>query len=116
MKLSQENEPKARVAAMNIVDSNQADADRGAHLDLYGGCIAIHSKNKKAAVNLLEMLSHQDSQQPYSEINFKYTSNYSVKPSEELVSRGAFKQDQLPIETITKLSRHSQIMIDRVGW
>lgn len=115
MKLSKESDPKARVASMNIVYSNQVDADRGAHIDLHDGWIAIHSKNKEAEVNLLEMLSHENSQQPYSEINFEFTSNYFVKPTEEFVSRGAFKEDQLPIETIAKLSRHARITIDRVG-
>ena len=116
MKLSEESDLKKRVASMKIVYSNTADADRGARINLYGGWIAIHSKNKEAPVNLLEVLSHENSQQSYSEINFEDTSNYSVKPTEELVTRGAFKEDQLPIGIIAKLSRHAQIMIDRVGW
>ena len=99
---------------MNIVYPNQGGSDRDANISFSDGRVAIHSKNKEAAVKLLKFLSQARSQQLYSEINFEYPANPRAKLREVLVSWGAFKEDQLPIETIAKLSRQAQMMIDRV--
>ena len=116
VKFSEESDQKAWAVSMNIVYPNQAESDRVAHINISGGGVAIHSKNKEAAVKLLEFLSQERSQQLYSRINFEYPANPLVNPTEDLASWGAFKEDLLPVETIAKLSRQAQMMIDRVGW
>ena len=52
----------------------------------------------------------------YSEINFEYPVNLNVKPSDELVSWGNFREDKISIEKIAQLSIDAQKIIDRVGW
>ena len=52
----------------------------------------------------------------YSEINFEYPVNIRVKPSDELVSWGDFREDKISIEKIAQLSIDAQKIIDRVGW
>ena len=101
---------------MRLTFPNQGEGDRGAHINISGGGVAKHSKNKESAIKLLEFLSNSKSQKMYSEINFEYPVNVKVEPSEELVSWGNFREDKISIEKIAQLSIDAQKIIDRVGW
>jgi len=116
MKFSEDAEQRAWADAMNIVFPNQGENDSGAHINVSGGGVAIHSKNKEAAIKLLEFLSEATSQKLYGEVNYEYPVNPAVIVDGELASWGTFKEDQLPIQKIADLSREAQMMIDRVGW
>jgi len=102
--------------ALNLVFPNQGAEGRGAHVNISGGGVALHSKNKAAAVQLLEFLTDAEAQTLYSEINFEYPANPAVEHTAELQSWGSFTEDKLPILRIAELSRQSQQIIDRVGW
>ena len=102
--------------ALNLVFPNQGVDGRGAHVNISGGGVALHSKNKSAAVQLLEFLTDAEAQTLYSEINFEYPANPKVPHTAELQSWGRFVEDQLPILRIAELSRDAQKIIDRVGW
>ena len=116
IKFSIENNQKALAASMNIVYSNRAKVDCGALISVSSSGVAVHSKNKEAAVKLLEFLSEEKFQQLYRKINFEYPYNPRVKPMEESASLEGFKEDQLLMETIEKVFHQVQIMIDQVGW
>lgn len=116
LKFSEDETQRAWAKAMSLTFPNQEPSERGAHVNISGGGVAIHSKNKANAIALLEFLSDPESQQLYGEINFEYPVNPKVKPTAELQSWGQFKEDKLPIERIAELSREAQMMIDRVGW
>lgn len=116
MKYSDETAQHDWAKAINIVFPNQGEEDRGAHINLSGAGIAKYSKNKEAALRLLEFLSAPESQSLYAEINFEYPVNPLGEVSDELKSWGAFKEDQLPIETIAKLSKPAQFIINETGW
>ena len=116
LKFSEDENQRVWAKAMNLTFPNQGATERGAHVNISGGGVALHSKNKANAVALLEFLSDPASQQLYGEINFEYPVNPKVAPTAELQSWGLFKEDQLPIERIAELSRQAQMMIDRVGW
>ena len=116
MKYSDETAQHDWAKAINIVFPNQGEEDRGAHINLSGAGIAKYSKNKEAALRLLEFLSAPEAQSLYAEINFEYPVNPLGEVSDELKSWGAFKEDQLPIETIAKLSKPAQFIINETGW
>ena len=116
MKYSDETAQHDWAKAINIVFPNQGEEDRGAHINLSGAGIAKYSKNKEAALRLLEFLSAPEAQSLYAEINFEYPVNPLGEVSDELKSWGAFKEDQLPIETIAKLSKPAQFIINKTGW
>ncbi len=116
LKFSEEPDQRAWARSMNLVYPNQGSEDRGAHMNVSGGGVAIHSKNKEAATKLLEFLTEPTSQNLYGEINFEFPVNPDVEPTAELKSWGVFREDNLPIQTIADLSRQAQMMIDRVGW
>ena len=116
LKYSEDENQRQWAQALNLVFPNQGADERGAHVNISGGGIAKHSKNKEAAQALLEFLTEPVAQQLYGAINFEYPVNPNVPASDELQSWGAFKEDKLPILKIAELSREAQKIIDRVGW
>ena len=116
LKYSEDPVQREWAKSMRLTFPNQEEGDRGAHINISGGGVAKHSKNKESAIKLLEFLSNSKSQKMYSEINFEYPVNVKVEPSEELVSWGNFREDKISIEKIAQLSIDAQKIIDRVGW
>ncbi|MBX2806315.1 MAG: extracellular solute-binding protein [Hyphomicrobiales bacterium] len=100
--------------AVNLVFPNQAG--RGTHINISGGGVAKHSKNKDEAIRFLEFLTSEDAQKLYGSVNFEYPVNPSVELTEELKSLGAFKEDDTPIANIAELAIEAQKVIDRGGW
>ena len=115
-KLKHSKNPQQRMwaAGVKLIFPNQSD--RGTHINISGGGVAKHSKNKERAVKFLEFLTSKNAQNLYAKINFEYPVNQSVPVSNELRSWGMFKEDSIPIEKIALLSRDGQKLIDRVGW
>ena len=103
-------------AAIDIIFPNQGDDDRGAHINVSGGGVAIHSKNKDEARRFLEFLTEPEAQRLYADVNFEYPVNPAVAPSDELKSWGEFREDTLPISRIAELAPDAQKVIDTVGW
>ncbi len=116
LKFSEDPEQRNWVKNVRLVFPNQAEGDRGAHVNISGAGVAKFSKNKKEAIALLEFLTSEKAQKLYGEINFEYPVNPKVSPSEELQNWGEFREDNLPIIKIAELAPEAQKIIDRVGW
>ena len=99
---------------MVLIFPNQAD--RGTHVNISGGGIAMHSKNKVEAKNFLEFLTTKTAQDLYAAVNFEYPVNSNVPLSEELKSWGVFIEDRMPISRVAELAPEAQRVIDRAGW
>ena len=116
LKFSEDPEQRKWAESVRLVFPNQAEGDRGAHVNISGGGVAKFSKNKVEAQKLLEFLTSEKAQKLYGEINFEYPANLKIEPSEELKNWGNFREDTLPIIKIAELAPESQKIIDRVGW
>ena len=116
LKYSEDPQQQEWAKTVNLIFPNQGNDDRGAHINISGGGIAIHSKNKDNAIKLLEFLSGEVSQNLYGKINFEYPANPKINPSSELVGWGIPKEDKIPIIRIAELGPVAQRIIDRVGW
>ena len=116
LKFSEDPQQREWIKNLILIFPNQEKGDRGAHINISGGGIAKFSKNKEAAIALLEFLSSAKAQKLYGEINFEYPVNPSVSPSDELISWGEFREDKLPIIKIAELAPLAQKIIDRVRW
>jgi iron(III) transport system substrate-binding protein len=116
LKYSEDTDQREWAKALNLVFPNQGSSERGAHINISGGGVAKYSKNKKEAILLLEFLTGPTAQKLYGEINFEYPVNPIVSATNELKSWGSFREDQLSILKIAKLSGDAQKIIDRVGW
>ena len=115
MKFNEKNpEQKDWANAITLIFTNQND--RGNHINVAGGGVVKHSKNKDNAIALLEFLTTPKAQALYSSINYEYPVNPIMSLSDELASWGEFKEDELPIEKLAELAPIAQKIIDRVGW
>lgn len=101
--------------SVQLIFPNQGD--RGTHVNISGGGVALHSKHKEEAIRFLEFLTSEQAQHLYGEVNFEYPVNPNIKAPEELHSWGGdFKEDEVPIARIAELASEAQKVIDRVGW
>ena len=100
--------------AVRLIFPNQAG--RGTHVNISGGGVARHSKNKAGAVRFLEFLTSDEAQKLYGSVNFEYPVNPAVEPSEEVKARGGFREDRIPIARIAELAPQAQKVIDKAGW
>ena len=116
LKYSEDPQQQEWAKTVNLIFPNQGNDDRGAHINISGGGIAIHSKNKDNAIKLLEFLSGDVSQNLYGKINFEYPANPKISPATELIGWGVPKEDKIPIIRIAELGPVAQRIIDRVGW
>ena len=116
LKFSEDPEQRKWADSVRLVFPNQAEGDRGAHVNISGGGIAKFSKNKEDAQKLLEFLTSEKAQKLYGDINFEYPANLKIEPGDELKSWGSFREDTLPIIKIAELAPDAQKIIDRVGW
>ena len=116
LKYSEDPQQQEWAKTVNLIFPNQGNDDRGAHVNISGGGIAIHSKNKDNAIKLLEFLSGDVSQNLYGKINFEYPANPKISPASELIGWGIPKEDKIPIIRIAELGPVAQRIIDRVGW
>ncbi|MBH88888.1 MAG: hypothetical protein CMF71_01480 [Magnetovibrio sp.] len=114
LKHSNKEEQRKWAESVRLVFPNQKG--RGAHINISGGGVAKHSKNKKEAVRFLEFLTSDEAQNLYGSVNFEYPVNPNVQVPDELQSWGNFKEDLMPISRIAELAPDAQKIIDRVGW
>ncbi|MBO22490.1 MAG: hypothetical protein CMM26_09015 [Rhodospirillaceae bacterium] len=114
LKNAKESEQREWASSVKLIFPNQSD--RGAHVNISGGGIAKHSKNKKEAQRFLEFLTSERAQKLYAEVNYEYPVNKRVPFSKELASWGHFSEDKLPIIQLAELAPKAQMIIDRVGW
>ena len=114
LKHSNKREHQKWADAVNLIFPNQSD--RGTHVNISGGGVALHSKNKEEAVRFLEFLTSKPAQDLYGSVNYEYPVNLKIPVSAELRSWGTFQEDQMPIARIADLAPKAQRIIDRVGW
>ena len=105
---------RAWAASIDLVFPNQDG--RGTHINISGGGVARHSKNKETAVAFLEFLTQATAQGLYGTVNHEFPVNPSVEPAPGVAARGAFREDALPIVRIAALAPAAQRAIDRTGW
>ncbi len=114
LKSSRIPEHRQWAASIRLVFPNQEG--RGTHINVSGGGMAKHSKNRNEAVRFLEFLTSEAAQELYGSVNYEYPVNPSVQPSAELKSWGAFREDRVPVARIAELAPLAQRVIDRAGW
>ncbi|MDV7341291.1 extracellular solute-binding protein [Terasakiella sp. A23] len=114
LKHSDKADQREWAESVRLIFPNQED--RGTHVNISGGGIAIHSKNKEEATRFLEFLTSKTAQGLYGAINYEYPVNPAIEASDELKSWGEFKEDDMPIGRISELAPEAQRIIDRVGW
>lgn len=116
---SEKPEDKAAVEKVGVIFPDQAGA--GTHMNIAGGAVAKHSKNREAAVKFLEYLASQSAQDHFANGNNEWPTikGYQVKNtalSAMMGPTGQFKQENISIAKIAANTIKVQQMLDRAGY
>jgi iron(III) transport system substrate-binding protein len=112
---SDKAEDKAVVEKIAAVFPNQATT--GTHVNIAGGAVARHAKNRTAAVRFLEYLASDAAQSYFANGNNEWPAVASVKPANPALEQlGRFKAETVPISVIGMNQVKVQQMLDRVGY
>ena len=90
----------------------------GTHVNVAGGAVARHAKNRAEAVAFLEYLAGDEAQLYFANGNNEWPAVPTVKISGNpaLEAMGPFRADNLPIAQAGRNQAQVQQMLDRVGY
>jgi iron(III) transport system substrate-binding protein len=112
---SSKPEDRSVIEKVGVVFPNQAD--HGAHVNVAGGAVARHAKNREAAVKFLEYLASDSAQRHFAEGNNEWPVVTSVRTQNPaLQALGEFKAETVPVSVIGANQAEVQRMLDRVGY
>ncbi len=109
-------EQKAAADKLAIFWPNQAETDRGTHINVSGAAVTLAAKNKENAIKLLEFMTTDESQSWYSETNGEYPVKPGVASSALLSSWGTFRADSLNLSELGKNNADAVKIMDKAGW
>jgi iron(III) transport system substrate-binding protein len=118
-RMMRSNNPADRAATerVGVVFPNQNSW--GTHLNIAGGAVAKHAKNRDNAVKLLEYLASPEAQNYFANGNNEWPAAKGVKadnPALASMTGGSFKSETIPIGTVGANQAKVQQMLDRVGF
>jgi len=118
-RLMRSNKPddKALMERVGVVFPNQATW--GTHVNIAGGAVARHSKNKDAAVKFLEYLASPQAQQYFADGNNEWPVIKGVtfdNPALKALAGTGIKSELIPTSVVGMNQVKVQQMLDRVGF
>ena len=113
MKSSKEDQRQA-ADKVTLVFPNQAD--RGTHVNISGGGVARHAKNKSGAIKFLEYLASDQAQEFFAAGNVEYPVVKGVPLASPLDTFGEFKEDTLDVQRFASLNAEAVQIMDKAGW
>ncbi len=115
MMRSDKPEDRATIDKIGWVFPDQQGA--GTHVNVAGGAVAAHAKNRAAAVQFLEYLSSDAAQAYFANGNNESPAVPGVKlANPALYAMGPFKQEAVPVGAVGANQTKVQQMLDRVGY
>lgn len=103
--------------AVGVVFPNQGTW--GTHLNIAGGAVARHAKNRDNAIKLLEYLASPEAQNYFASGNNEWAAAKGVKvdnPALAAMAPDGFKSETIPIGAVGTNQVKVQQMLDRVGF
>ena len=116
-RMMRSNKPDERAAMeqVGVVFPNQQSW--GTHVNVAGGAMARHARNRVAAVKFLEYLATDEAQRYFADGNNEYPAVSTVKISNPaLDTLGPFKQELIPLSAVGQNTPKVQQMLDRAGY
>ncbi len=116
-RMMRSNKPDERAAMeqVGVVFPNQQSW--GTHVNVAGGAMARHARNRVAAVKFLEYLATDEAQRYFADGNNEYPAVSAVKISNPaLDTLGTFKQELIPLSAVGQNTPKVQQMLDRAGY
>jgi len=114
--LNSKKDDGQRVAGMKMTLLWPNQADRGAHVNISGAAVTKASRNRHAALKLIEYLASQEAQQWYAESNYEYPVRAGIQVSKTLSKWGIFKADSINLAKLGENNAKAVRLMDRAGW
>jgi iron(III) transport system substrate-binding protein len=102
---------------VRVVFPNQGTS--GTHINIAGGAVARHAKNRDNAIAFMEYLASPFAQNYFANGNNEYAAAKGVKidnPALRAMGGDDFKAEQVPLAAVAKNLTKVQQMLDRVGF
>jgi iron(III) transport system substrate-binding protein len=109
-------EHKALYDRIGVIFPNQAEGDRGAHVNVSGAGVVRSSANKEMALRFLEYLTSPRAQEMFANGNFEYPVVADVRPHPALAALGSFRADELNAQRYGALAPRALQLMQRAGW
>lgn len=108
-------EDQAVVEKVGVVFPNQQSW--GTHINIAGGAVARHAKNRDNAVKFLEYLSSAEAQAHFANGNNEWPAVPGLRPANPaLEALGDFKRETIPVATVGANLPKVQQLLDRAGY
>ena len=88
----------------------------GTHVNVSGGGVARHARNRENAIKLLEYLSTPSAQRVLSSASFEFPANPAVEPAPVLKSWGSFKPQTIGVAAAGEHQAAAVRLADRAGY
>ncbi|MSP67096.1 MAG: Fe(3+) ABC transporter substrate-binding protein [Alphaproteobacteria bacterium] len=111
---SEKSDERAVAEKIGVFWPNQAA--QGTHVNISAGAVTRSSKNKVAALRLLEFLASDKAQAIYAGSVQEYPVRAGIPWSDEVEAMGRFKADALPLARLTDYNAEAVRVADRAGW
>ena len=114
--LSDKADERAVFDKLKMFWPNQADNERGAHVNVSGIGMTASAKNQENAKQLIDFLTNQQSQEWYANVNNEYPVIEGVAPPKSLATFGEFKADKVSLSVLGENNRQAVKLMDQGGW
>lgn len=88
----------------------------GVHVNISGAGVTAHSKNREAAIKLVEFLSSSEAQNLFADTSFEYPANLEVAPHPLIAKWGKFRADDINMAAAGEFQAAATRLADRVGY
>ncbi|HET8578867.1 MAG TPA: extracellular solute-binding protein [Methylomirabilota bacterium] len=88
----------------------------GTHVNVSGGGVTTHAKNRANAVKLLEFLSSTEAQQMFADTSLEFPANPKAEVNPIVRAWGPFKQDDINVASAGEFQAAATRLADRVGY
>jgi iron(III) transport system substrate-binding protein len=107
---------KALSEKIGVIFPNQADGDRGTHVNVSGAGVVASSSSKEMALKFIEYLTGPRAQEMFANGNFEYPVVADVAPHPALAAFGTFRADQLNAQRYGAMAPEALQIMQRAGW
>jgi iron(III) transport system substrate-binding protein len=90
--------------------------DGGVHVNVSGAGVVAHSRNRQAAIDLLEWLSSAKAQKLFADLNLEYPANPYVNPHALVAAWGDFKPSPINVSEAGVHQAEAIRLMDRAGY
>jgi iron(III) transport system substrate-binding protein len=88
----------------------------GTHVNISGGGVTTHAKNRAEAIRFLEWIASPAIQQRFAAVNFEFPANAGVAPLPVVAAWGEFEPNLVNVGTIGRTQPAAVRLMDRAGW